>query len=347
LKYFKKLEKIALVLYTSGTTGSPKGVMISYNSLEVKMKIMANEISANDRAHTLCALPTHFGHGLICNSLFAIFHGEAFYIARKFDLIFVRDLVKILNKYEITFFSTVPSVWELILNFSSNDLAFPTLKRVHCASSPLSDAKASSIKNWLGGAVSFYNIYGITEMLGWVAANLINFGSTSNEFKCFWSVDKKFGTDNELLLRSDYMFNGYLDNEAAFSEVIRADGFFRTGDIFENGQLKGRLKQIVNKKGIKIYPQDINEFLNSSGFINEVHTFGIQDDFSNELIGVVVILKKGSTIEQLKEYCISNLPANKVPDRFFVRESIARNSRGKISNESILQLIKENQTNEK
>ncbi|MBC7538060.1 MAG: AMP-binding protein [Bacteriovorax sp.] len=347
LKYLKKLEKIALILYTSGTTGSPKGVMISYNSLDKKMKIMTNEISANDCAHTLCALPTYFGHGLICNSLFAIFHGKEFFIAKKFDLILVRDIAKIINKYGITFFSTVPSVWELILNFSSKGVATPTLRRVHCASSPLSDTKAGSIKNWLGESVSFYNVYGITEMLGWVASNLIEIDSSTNEFKNFWSVEKKNGVNDELLLRSEFMFNGYLDNESAFHEVITSDGFFRTGDIFENGQLGGRLKQIINKKGLKIYPQEINEFLNSSGFVNDVHTFSIPDDFSNELVGVIVSLKKGSTIMQLKEFCNSFLPVSKIPDKFFVQELIVRNSRGKIGNDYVLQLIKGNQTDEK
>jgi acyl-CoA synthetase (AMP-forming)/AMP-acid ligase II len=348
LKYFKKQEGIALILYTSGTTGSPKGVMISFKSLNEKMRVLAREISSSERLRTMCALPTFFGHGLICNSLFPLFYGKHFFIANKFDLLLVRDLSKILNKYEITFFSTVPSVWELILNFSSNDLLIPSLQRVHCASSPLSNSKAIAIKSWLGPKVRFYNIYGITEMLGWVGSRLIELNSTTNEFNSFWSVEHVINkSNNEMFLKSEYMFSGYLDKDVEYAESVNEEGFFRTGDIFENGELKGRLKNVINKKGFKVYPQDIDQFIFSSDLVNDVHTFSITDHFSNELIGVVVSLKKGSTVDSLREYCMANLPAIKIPDKFFVQDKIIRNSRGKISKEFTAQLVKDNLIDEK
>lgn len=334
----EELKGVALLLYTSGTTGSPKAVMISYEALNKKMEILSRAISTREVDNSLCALPTYFGHGLICNSLFPILYGKNFYVAKKFDLLLCRDLPSWINKFDISFFSTVPSVWQMILNFSEA-AEMPSLKRVHCASSPLSDDRAGEIVQWLGPKVHFYNIYGITEMLGWFACQKYSGSGSINEFNEFWDIEKKFSAEGELLVKAAYMFNGYFNNPDANSQGFTQDGFFKTGDLFENGCLKGRLSQVINKKGFKIYPEEINRFLMNTNLVSDCHSFGKKDEFSNEVHGVLVVMKHGYSIAQLKALCLKDLPVNKVPDFFIEIEKIDRNARGKISKDYIEKIV--------
>lgn len=332
------LSGTALLLYTSGTTGKPKAVMISYEALIRKINVLQKQIPTPEVENTLCALPTFFGHGLICNSLFPLLTGKNFFIAKKFDLLLCRDLPAIINQNKISFFSTVPSVWQMLLNFSES-APIPSLKRVHCASSPLTDERAKEIQTWLGKDVLFYNIYGITEMLGWFVARRHSNDQSVNCFKEFWETEHKLSQEGELLVKSDFMFQGYYNNPEANSSGFTHDGFFKTGDLFEDDCLKGRKSLVINKKGLKIYPEEINHFLIGTDLIHDCHSFAKKDDFSNELLGVLVVLKKGCSLNELKEKCMKNLPPNKVPDFFIELESIERNARGKISKDYIEKIL--------
>ncbi|MFA6237039.1 MAG: long-chain fatty acid--CoA ligase [Bacteriovorax sp.] len=328
----------ALILYTSGTTGDPKGILISYGALIEKLEVLSCVIKTEERKSSLCALPTYFGHGLICNSLFPIFYSENFFIAKKFDLMLIVNFVNYLEKYNISFFSSVPSVWDLILNFCPPPSAqLTSLKRVHCASSLLSREKATAIKEWIGDMAEFYNIFGITEMLGWVAGNKITLNRDPNLFEEFWYLQKEFSEEGELCLKSKYMFSGYLKNDLANGASFTKDGFFKTGDLFKEMIYKGRSLLIVNKNGIKIYPQEIDHFLLASGMVADSYTFAIKNKFSGEIIGVLLTLKGGCTLEQVKEYCLARLSPTKFPDRFFLLDKIVRNARGKISMEQLQQ----------
>jgi len=89
--------------------------------------------------------------------------------------------------------------------------------------------------------------------------------------------------------------------------------------------------EVINKNGIKIYPQEIDSLLQSSGMVNDSYTFGLDDEFTNELIIVLVSLKKTSNITELKKFVQANIVNLKKPDKFIEVDEIERNARGKIS----------------
>ncbi len=332
----EELKTIALVLYTSGTTGKPKGVKLSFNALRSKIETLSKFITPDESKNTLCFLPTYFGHGLICNSLFALFSGEHFFIASKMDLQLASAFKNLINKNKITFFSSVPSVWDLVLNFSGeDDTSLPTLKRVHCASAYLQNEKAEVISRWLGKNVSFYNIFGITEISGWFAQRKFFPAEDINLFSDYFNAQTKFDLNGELLIKAPYMFSGYLADQEETAKAIDEKGFFRTGDIFKDSHYSGRSKFVINKKGIKIYPNELDEFFLNSTMVSDCHTFPVKDEFSGELIGVLIVLKEKITLEMFRKYCLKNLPANKFPDKIFVVPKIERTGRGKIAADSI------------
>ena len=316
------LNNVALILFTSGSTSSPKGVLITKESLLKKMEVMKGYISASEVENALCFVPTYFGHGLICNSLFCIFNSVNFFISPKMTLDYASQFTELLKKLKITFFSTVPSHWEMILSFAK-ELEQSNLKRVHCASAPLRAEKIEPILKWLK-SVPFYDIYGATEMLGWFAhRRILNLEHTSS-FEIFWNVDKNFSKENELILKSEYMFKGYWNG----SDVeIAVD--FNTGDIFNGNKLVGRSKNIIIKNGQKINTDDLNGELLKSAYVKDVATFPVDDRFTGESIGVFVVLKDGYTIDEFKGYCRKNLASFKVPQIYLAVDKIPVNSRGK------------------
>ncbi len=316
---------VALILFTSGTTNRPKGVMITRKALDLKMELMGRVLGAVDTERTLCFVPTFFGHGLICNSLFPIFFGKKLYVAGGMSIKFAEKLPDFLMKERITFFSSVPSHWEFILNFSGN-LKSHSLRRVHCASAPLRQDKIRRILQWLGPGVNFFDIYGATEMLGWFAERRITAEESESTFKNFWEAEKKISEQGEMILKSAYMAKGYWV-EGRIESLTE----FNTGDVFSGSALKGRTKNVINKNGIKIQVEDIVFDVLKSGLTIDAAAFPIPDDYTGERIGLFVILKAGADIEELWKYCRDSISPLKIPSEIMPVAQIPVNKRGKAS----------------
>jgi len=161
------LDDAALILFTSGTTGNPKGVVHTHRSLRARWLALRQSLGTHPYRRALCLLPTHFGHGLICNALFPWLGGADLFIVPPFRADMIGQLGQLIDEHEITFLSSVPSVWTLALK-----LAQPprrgSLQRVHCGSAPLSGHLWSGVQEWCG-TKEVFNTYGITETGSWIA----------------------------------------------------------------------------------------------------------------------------------------------------------------------------------
>ena len=333
-----ELNGIALLLFTSGTTGNPKGVKISHLSLNQKMNVLKEKIPADEIKNTFCALPVFFGHGLICNTLFPMLNAEKFIMVNGFTLEFVTQIDKFINDEKINFFSTVPSVWDLILNFSAEAPRLQTLKRVHCASSNLVVDKINQIKKWVGSA-RLFDIYGITEMLGWVGEREIlqtgNEEAQASHFDKFWDLQSIVEND-ELMLKSGYMFSGYYKKE--LNEAFDKKGFFATGDLFLNGVLKSRKKEVVIKSGMKIYLTEIDSLMLNSKLVEDACAYSFSDDFAGERLGLALVLKKDISLEEIKNFIKEQVTDYKRPDEYLVLSKLDRTGSGKVNRKIFLKL---------
>ena len=352
------LDDDALILFTSGSTGAPKGVVHTHRSLRARWMALRDQLGTEAFARTLCMLPTHFGHGLICNCLFPWLSGQDLYITPPFRPDIIMRLGALLDEHRITFMSSVPSVWRMALKLSRRPQA-GSLQRVHVGSAPLSAHVWEEIRNWTGTR-QVCNAYGITETGSWVAGladadvpaedGLIGEGwgavikvlrTCETDTPLDAGAECAVGETGYVWLNTPALMKGYFQRDDLTTKAV-IDGWFFTGDIGvldARGRLslRGRERDEINKGGMKIYPADVDAVVERFDKASDVCTFAIEDAMYGQVVGMAVVLADTSddTVRALHAWMQRHLAEPKMPARWWAVAEIPRTSRGKINREAV------------
>ncbi|MGZ5944024.1 MAG: class I adenylate-forming enzyme family protein [Isosphaeraceae bacterium] len=354
------LDDEALILFTSGTTGQPKGVVHTHRSLRARWMSLRQSLGLDAYRRTLCLLPTHFGHGLICNCLFPWLSGQHLFVGAPFRPDLIMGLGTILDQHEITFMSSVPSVWKLALKAAKPPVS-RTLKRVFCGSAPLSAALWQTVQDWTG-THDVFNAYGITETGSWLAGTTVpDFSpedgligeawggvvrilkSKSTDLPPAFAEECAPGESGYVWVNTPALMRGYLNRDDLTREVV-SQGWFVTGDIgYFNDRgylyLRGREREEINKGGMKVYPGDVDAVVERFAETTDVCTFAFDEPLQGEDVGIAVVLRAAddATLRRLYEWTRLHLAKHQVPQRWYIVDEIPRTSRGKVNRSTVAQ----------
>ena len=344
------LDTPALVLFTSGTTGTPKGVVLTHRALQARVALNRAWIGDAALARALCVLPAHFGHGLIGNILTALAAGGTLHLYASPSVNEVSRLGALIDDHGIRFLSSVPSFWRLALRMSPPPRA-STLARVHVGSAPLSAALWEEIIAWTG-THDVVNTYGITETANWIAGASAAAGPPADgRVGRPWGGAVRIrdrdsgaavpdGQAGDVWVQTPALFQGYLDQPELTARALQ-HGWFATGDVgrWVDGELylTGRSKHEINRGGIKVHPEEVDALLERHPAVAEACSFAVDDPMSGERVAAAVRLSDDAAVTQgeLRAWCAERIRREAVPEAWYVLETIPKTDRGKLNREQV------------
>lgn len=344
------MDGAALILFTSGTTGAPKGVEHSFRSLSARIALNRQYIGDEILANSLCVLPTHFGHGLIGNCLTPLFAGKNLILHQPIGITSAGRFGKLIDTHEITFMTSVPALWQLVLKVAKPPMG-GSLRQVSVGSAPLAAKLWRDVISWTG-TNNVVNMYGITELANWVAgASASEFSPEEGLIGRTWGgraalLDEHGNLrdegEGELLVESPSLMMGYHQRPDLTAETMW-NGWYKTGDIgrINSGgvlSLVGRTRLEINRAGIKIHPEELESLLVSHPSISEACVFGLPDEISGEKVAAAVCLNAGVAIDTraLRQWCLTRLRREQIPERWFIVKEIPTTDRGKINRQAVI-----------
>lgn len=350
-------DDLAYIIFTSGTTSDPKGVLINHNNLFTHLQTLTKVYNLNEDARILNILMLYHADGCIQGPLLTLYNQATWLRPFTFDLAKIGDLFNSVYKYRATHFITVPTVLSFMNKFKEGfEDSFLTedFKAIISVASKLEE------KLWFDFEDTFkteiVNVYGLTETVAGSFFCTIDppskKGTIGLPIDCEAKIVKQndsIAVENEegiLYLKGEHIFKGYLNNIEATNAILR-DGWLVTGDIAIKDtdgfyKIVGRDKNTVNAGGINIYPEQINEMINTNSKILESVCFGIPDQNFGEKLVAAIVTKTKEDIEktELIEFLRPLLEQNQIPKEFFFFTELPKGLSGKIQINEVHKLIK-------
>ncbi len=334
-------EDIALLAYTSGTTGRPKGVPLTHRQLAASIQGAMAAWRWTDADVLVHALPLFHQHGLggVHATLIA---GSSAHLLSRFD---PAELIATVRAKGATVLFGVPASYQALQEASDGPLLLGSLRFAVCGSAPLSPALAARLPRLLGQLPLIR--YGTTESgldvsnpLG--AAQPDTVGVPLPGVECrVWAMDQEArpGTDGEIQVRGPQVFAGYWHDDQATAAAFTPDGWFRTGDIGiidpATGHLviRGRIKELIISGGLNVYPREVEIVLERHPSVAEAAVAGLPHPRWGEQVTAWVVPHPGATVSQaeLMAHARTLLAAYKCPKEVFALAALPRNQLGKLN----------------
>jgi long-chain acyl-CoA synthetase len=343
----------ALLMYTSGTTGKPKGVVLSHKSVAAggDFTSRAHELTAEDRV--MCALPLYHINGQIVTAVAPIVHGGSVVMPHRFSVTNYWDTVV---EYRCTWINVVPTIIAYLLNAPdprSSGLGLGTVKFCRSASAPLPPELHRAFEKKFG--IGIIETFGMTETNAPCFTNPYDrgkrkigspgqaFGNEGKVIDPATGTEQPAGVVGELMVRGDNVMKGYYKDKENTRKTLEPDGWMHTGDLgYMDADgfvfVTGRIKELIIKGGENIAPREIDEALLKHPAVLEAAAVGIADAHYGQEIMACVVLKPGAgcSLDELYAFCRHELGKYKTPKVIKLVDSLPKGPSGKVQRLKLL-----------
>ena len=339
---------VANMQYTSGTTGFPKGVMLTHHNIVNNGKNIGDRMDLSTADRMMIQVPMFHCFGMVLAMTASMTHGATILPLPYFS---PKPALACINNERITAFHGVPTMFIALLeheDFPKTDFSY--MRTGIMAGSPCPIAVMQDVVNKMHMS-EITIVYGQTEASPGctmsstddsleVRVNTV--GRPLPEIECK-IVDPETGedlpdnVDGEFVARGYNIMKGYYKMPGATAAAIDKEGWLHTGDLArrdENGNFKitGRIKDMIIRGGENIYPKEIEDFIYTHPKVSDVQVIGVPDEQYGEEIMACVILKEGETMteKEMKQYVLDHMAKHKVPRYVDFVDSFPMNAAGKI-----------------
>ncbi|MBX5212134.1 class I adenylate-forming enzyme family protein [Rhizobium sp. NZLR11] len=339
-------EQVLVIVYTSGTTGAPKGAALSHRAIMARAGIMCAELHLTEHDHYVAWHPLFH---MSCSDYVLITHvrGGKVFMTPRFDAGAIADFCV---REKIGWLFLVPGVLDDVAEaIKATGKPVAGVKYVGCMADLSPVHSLQNITEVTGAG--YFNTFGTTEV-GTVPSAFgtldlsktrVSFRKVQSTFSRMRIVDAEgkdcpCGTPGEILYRTPTLFSGYWNNDKATNETMR-DGWYHSGDVcvlYEDGtyDFLGRSKYMIKSGGESIYPAEVEHVLLRHPNISEVQVIRVPDEKWSEVPAAYIATHDGEAIsvQELNEFCTRQITKWKVPKyyRFISTDEFPRNVTGKI-----------------
>lgn len=338
-----------MIIYTGGTTGKPKGVVLSYEAVTVNAMNTVISWGLNEKDCTLNYMPLFHTGGINALALPILMAGGTVVIGQKFD---PEHAIRALNEYKTTISLFVPTMYQLMIDttyFKQSN--FPTVRVFLSGGAPCPkpiyehfNRKGLLFKEGYGLTEAGPNNFFIDAEVAMVKRGAIGKSMLFNEVKVMNEEGQLCaqGEVGELCLKGSHVFKQYWNNE---EETVKSfdNGWLKTGDLAKfddegDYYIVGRKKEMIITGGENVYPQEVEQCLIAHEAVQEVSIIGIPNEKWGECVVAFIVAKAPSEQleQQLKQFCKERLANYKVPKKIKFLQALPKTAVGKIDKKQLI-----------
>jgi long-chain acyl-CoA synthetase len=335
-------EETAVILYTSGTTGRPKGAELTHRNLGLNTRAVVGALGIDGDDVLLGTLPLYHSFGQTCTLNASLAVGARLALLTRFD---AARAVELVDREGVTILMGVPTMLAGIAGAAADHGPFSSLRIAASGGAPLPREQAEAFERATGTPV--LDTWGLSETSPAATLNRPDARRVGSVGRPIDGVEVRVlddageplptGEVGQLAIRGHNVMKGYWRRPGATAAAITPEGWFLTGDlgrVDEDGYVYvvGRLKDMIIRGGLNVYPREVEEVLHRHPAVGEAAVVGVPDERLGEEVGAAVVLAPGAsaTPEELREWLRGRVAPFKYPRHVWLLDELPKGPTGKI-----------------